>query len=321
MPVAGAELTCYFLIISIIVEDMVGPQVHLPRNPAVAGVFYPGDAGACRAQAAACLKSPIPPLPPSGAWIGGIAPHAGWICSGAIAGQTIASLAARAPDRPKLDLIVVFGAVHTPLPLDCAALDSHDAWSLPSGNSTLDCRITNLLRQSSLFVSAEQFHAREHAIEVEMPLLQLAFPGIAILPVEVPAIEAAAAIGTETARQIAAAGLEAVYLASTDFTHYGPNYHFTPAGVGIRAMSWAKDNDCRLLDLITRLEVDQIIPEVRGHLNACGAGAITALLAACRHHGATAARVLTHATSYETLAQVAPQAPNNSVGYASILVA
>jgi AmmeMemoRadiSam system protein B len=56
-------------------------------------------------------------------------------------------------------------------------------------------------------------------------------------------------------------------------------------------------------------------------MNACGGGAIAAMLAACREHGAKSGDVLRHANSYETLAGVAPQyGPENAVGYASVVI-
>jgi AmmeMemoRadiSam system protein B len=59
---------------------------------------------------------------------------------------------------------------------------------------------------------------------------------------------------------------------------------------------------------------------VREHANACGGGAIAAMMSACRELGATGATVLRHANSYETLAAVAPQSPDNAVGYAAVVV-
>jgi AmmeMemoRadiSam system protein B len=111
-----------------------------------------------------------------------------------------------------------------------------------------------------------------------------------------------------------------VFLASSDFTHYGVNYGFMPAGIGLPAMSWAKQNDRLLIEKILKLQEDAIVPESRAHLNACGGGAIAAMLAASKVFGATQARLLRHATSFETLASVAPQQPDNAVGYASIVV-
>ena len=114
--------------------------------------------------------------------------------------------------------------------------------------------------------------------------------------------------------------LRAVFLASSDLTHYGANYGLVPAGTGPAGLQWAADNDRRLLDLIAGMEVERIVPEVRKHLNACGAGAIAAMLAACREMGAAEARLVWHTNSYETLAGVAPQSPDNAVGYAAVVV-
>ena len=78
----------------------------------------------------------------------------------------------------------------------------------------------------------DRFHRREHAIEVELPLIQVAWPETSVLPIEVPAISRATEIGVETANALQKAGLSAVFLASSDLTHYGPGYDFAPAGVG-----------------------------------------------------------------------------------------
>jgi len=56
------------------------------------------------------------------------------------------------------------------------------------------------------------------------------------------------------------------------------------------------------------------------NFNACGGGAIAAMLSACRELGANEARVLHHANSYETLSVIDPQPPDNAVGYASVVV-
>jgi AmmeMemoRadiSam system protein B len=68
------------------------------------------------------------------------------------------------------------------------------------------------------------------------------------------------------------------------------------------------------------MRIDDVVPEVRQRANACGGGAIAAMLAACREAGATGATVLRHANSFETLAAVAPQPPTDAVGYAAVVV-
>src|SRR5439155_19496790 len=115
--------------------------------------------------------------------------------------------------------------------------------------------------------------------------------------VEVPLIDAAAELGRPPADAVRAAGVRAVFLASSDLTHYGPSYGFTPAGVGSQGLRWAKDNDRRLLELVTALAIDRIIPEVRSRANACGGGAIAAMLSAARELGAARADVLRPANS------------------------
>jgi AmmeMemoRadiSam system protein B len=177
-----------------------------------------------------------------------------------------------------------------------------------------------LTQDESLFVEDERFHRYEHAVEVELPLLELAWPGATILPVEVPLVENAVLIGRATAQRITGAGIRAVFLASSDLTHYGPAYRFAPAGVGITGLRFAMDNDRRLLDRIEHYDVERIVPEVRESLNACGGGAIAAMLSACREMGASRVTVLRHQNSYQTLAQVQPQQPDNAVGYAGIVV-
>jgi len=286
------------------------------RRPAVAGMFYPADAAQCRQQAAVFLRTPVVKI-----WdqqlFGAIVPHAGWICSGAIAGQSIAFVR---QSRPDAQIIVVFGAVHTPIPLGVAAFDSHDAWEEPSAATPVAAELRRVLAaEQRLFSVDDRFHQREHAVEVLLPLIQAAWPNAMVLPVEVPVSQLAVEIGRSTAKAAIAAGLKPVYLASSDLTHYGPNYQFAPAGVGPVGLAWAMENDRRLLAVVTEMTPDRIIPEVMSRRNACGPGAIAAMMAACMEHGAAHAAVLTHASSFQTLAAHAPQPPDNAVGYASVV--
>jgi MEMO1 family protein len=103
-------------------------------------------------------------------------------------------------------------------------------------------------------------------------------------------------------------------------THYGANYGLMPAGIGPKAMEWAAANDQRLLRLICELKAGQIVDEARSHQNACGAGAIAAMLTACLEMGAKTARVLRHTSSYHTLQPIQPQSGDMAVGYAAAVV-
>jgi AmmeMemoRadiSam system protein B len=322
---------CWDFTGRIIVSAMPWPS-RSTRRPAVAGLFYPADAGQCIAAADAYLRGDPRPGDPrierSSAvgrrWRGGIVPHAGWICSGAIAGETIAAIKAAADeagDTPP-DLVVVFAAVHTPLPLEKAVMATYEQWEAPGAVSPVAQELSGKLaaHPSGLFGVDDRFHSREHAVEVELPLIQRAWPGAMVLPLEVPLMEDAVEIGVRTARAIEQAGLDAVYLASSDLTHYGPAYDFAPAGVGLEGLAWAKDNDRRLLDVVAGMSPERVVPEVRASLNACGGGSIAAMLAACKERGTVEAQVLRHANSYEVLKDVTDHEPDNAVGYAAVVV-
>ncbi len=300
---------------------MSGPRDQSVRRPAVAGMFYPADAAACRRAATELLESARPALSQmssqlgSERGIGAVVPHAGWICSGAVAAEAMLSLARQGP---AVDLVVIFGAIHTPIPIDRGVLDSHVRWAVPGGESGVTALRQELSAATGQFVTDDRFHWREHAVEVELPLIQAIWPLAEILPIEVPPDDSAAELGRTVARAVA--GRSAIYLASSDLTHYGPNYRFAPAGVGAAAMRWAMENDRRVLRIITDMTPEKIVTEARTHNNACGAGAIAAMMSACLEQGARKSVVLRHTSSYQTLAAVAPQTPDNAVGYAAVWV-
>jgi hypothetical protein len=287
-------------------------------------MFYPADPTACgRAtaqlidlarQTIARVKDSLGPSP----GIGAVVPHAGWICSGAVAAESIVSLAHA---RPNVDVVVVFGAIHTPIRIDRAVFDSHERWTTPGGEATVTVPLRDELSgAANLFVTDDRFHQQEHAVEVELPLIRAAWPDAKILPVEVPVEPNAIEIGKSVARAVASEKLTAVFLASSDLTHYGPNYRFTPAGVGPAGLQWAMDNDRRILRIMTDMTPEKIVPEVRTRFNACGGGALAAMMAACLEQGARKTVVLRHTNSYQTLTPVAPQSADNAVGYASVWV-
>lgn len=297
---------------------VAGPKEFSIRRPTVAGIFYPADAEKCRQVAESLIpKDRRRDVPAQGEGCGAIVPHAGWICSGRIAGEALAALAG---DRAA-DLVVVFGAVHTPLPLERAVFCSHEMWEVPGAQIPVATNAAaELCGQADLFGVDDRFHRREHAVEVELPLVNALWPATPILPVEVPPIDEATDVGRRVAGQVLGPDRRIVFLASSDLTHYGPAYHFTPAGIGLEGFAWAKENDQRLLRLVTDLAAEQIVPETREHFNACGGGAIAAMLAACREAGASVGRVLRHQNSYETLAGVMEQDPTDAVGYAAVVV-
>jgi hypothetical protein len=105
-------------------------------------------------------------------------------------------------------------------------------------------------------------------------------------------------------------------IGSSDLTHYGEPYGFTPAGSGPIAHRWMQENDARILRLIERMNAAEVTDEALRHHNACGAGAIAATVAAAEAMGARHGHLLRYTTSYE----VVPEGRFRfAVGYAGVL--
>jgi len=278
-----------------------------PRASCVAGSWYPGTA----AEAAAAVDRYCGawPAQPRAGVRGGILPHAGWLYSGGTAGATFAALAGQQPET-----CVVFGAVHVP-GVQRVALSDHDGWETPLGTIACDQELGAAVMDlgPGLVAADGGAHRREHSIEIEVPFIQRRFPGARLLALMVPPDGHAAHAGEVVAQAASKLGRRVLYFGSTDLTHYGPRYAFTPKGVGWAALQWSKnENDRRMLDLIQRLDAEQAVPEAHENCNACGAGAIAAALAAARAEGATRAEILHHTTSHDILPEGIPE---DFVGY------
>ena len=103
-------------------------------------------------------------------------------------------------------------------------------------------------------------------------------------------------------------------LGSTDLTHYGYNYGYTPKGVGEDAVAWVKSvNDKRVVDLMVKMDSKGIIDEALENHNACCSGAAGAAVAAVRELGCKRGEKITYSTSYDIR-------PDSSfVGYVGIV--
>lgn len=293
------------------------------REPAVAGRFYSVDRAACQSELRECLKRaarPIEsaePLDNEKPILGGIVPHAGWICSGAVAARVFKTIA----DRRQPAAAVVFGAIHVPHGPTASLFDG-GAWETPLGLAEVDARLASRLHgQTGLMEIDPHAHENEHSIEVEIPFIQQLLPNTLIVPIMVPPNNDAAPLGAAIGRTAKSYGADVVFIASTDLTHYGPRYGFMPHGHGGAGLRWAKDvNDRRMIDAIRAMRESEVVDEARANQNACGAGAIAATLAACKACGANRAALLEHTTSYDVLSERFPEPMSDAVGYAAMVI-
>ena len=154
------------------------------REPVVAGQFYPAKADRCRAELFEWLSKGSHELETDKRLVGGLVPHAGWVCSGAVAARVFNVLAAsRSVD---VDVVVLFGAVHHHRGRE-GALFGSGRWETPLGPLEVDGRLAErVLGHTNLIVDDPYAHEAEHSIEVQMPFVKHLFPKTKVLPIVVP---------------------------------------------------------------------------------------------------------------------------------------
>jgi len=227
------------------------------RGPVAAGRFYPARAGELAAEVDRLLAAARPPAP-AGRLRAIVAPHAGYVYSGAVAASAFALLP-RATPAPRVALL---GPSHF-VPLGRVAVSGARAWQTPLGAVPLDGGLLAAAVAAGAVVD-ERPHLQDHALEVELPFLQrLAGEGLSVLPVAVGA-------GTEqTASVMAALAPEALIVVSSDLSHYLDD-------------ATARKLDRRTAEAMLALD-DGAIRDG----DACGADALRGLLAHARRAGWT----------------------------------
>jgi len=287
------------------------------RKPVVAGQFYPGQHDSCIEEINEFLDeiSPNESLPETIA--GGIVPHAGWTFSGSLAAMVFAAIKQQ---HEKVNTFVIFGAPHAHFG-EAPAVCTSGTWITPVGEVVVDEELAQAVLATGTAVGSAVAHGAEHSIEVQVPFIQYMFAGAKILPILVPPREQAITLG-EQVGQIAAGleGKKIVFLGSTDLTHYGPRYGFTPMGVGKAALQWAVSvNDRKFIDLATKMDAQGLLADAAENCNACGAGAAAATIAAAGKLGKTEGMLLAHTCSNDVMREKMGTTGQDSVGYAAII--
>ena len=287
-------------------------------RPAVrAGSFYEAAPSVCRRDAEKLIgAADLPDDLPSPLY-GGLVPHAGWVYSGKVAAMTLKALSAGGLAAT----FVLFGADHTGAARFGEVYD-RGAWQSPLGRTAIDEELAAaLLAVCNSLRSNPTAHALEHSIEVQVPLLAALREDVRIVPIAVPATPAAVEIGRAVGDVLAERFPAAAVVGSTDLTHHGGHFG-SQGGRGKVGEQWTRKNDHRMLELIETMDAERIVLEAREHMNACGAGAIAATIAACRCLGASRGICLEYTNSYEITHAARPDYPDDTtVGYASVVFA
>lgn len=180
------------------------------RQPAVAGMFYPAEADGLRAAVAAHLHAPSAwPIDAKAI----VAPHAGYVYSGPIAGNAYAALAHRAGTIRR---IVLLGPAHR-LGFRGIAAPSATAFATPLGLLPVDRdAIASLAGLAEVMVLDRAFD-QEHSLEVQLPFLQHVFPDAAVVPL---VVGEASPEAVEAVLARLWGGPETLIVISSDLSHY-----------------------------------------------------------------------------------------------------
>jgi MEMO1 family protein len=228
------------------------------RRPAVAGMFYPDDAGTLAAQVDAFVAAqPYDGVAPKAI----VVPHAGYVYSGPIAAHAYVRIAAeKAPAS-----VLVLGVDHHGRSRGAAL--SGRPWLTPIGPTALDPELLRALEHPPLAVD-EEAHALEHSIEVQLPFLEYVLPAPRFVPLEVGFAPFDRLSRVAEVVRRATEGRDVLLVASTDFSHYVP-------------AATAKRLDRLAIDAILARDARRLYDTVVEHdISMCGVAPTTVLLAA-----------------------------------------
>jgi AmmeMemoRadiSam system protein B len=268
------------------------------REPAVAGRFYPGEPERLAETVSGCLAQRASHPEPVRMVM---APHAGYVYSGAIAGATYARV--DVPSR-----VVVLCPNHTGLGAR-RSLWPNGSWNLPGFSLAIDRPLADAFRDHAKLADDRLAHVREHAIEVQLPFLHALRADVSIVPVCLAGLRLRDCneVGEGLARAIQDAereGSERVLIvASTDMSHY------IPAEV-------AKELDRMAIECVLGLDAPGLYAVVTQHdISMCGYIPTTVALFAARALGAQRSELVRYGNSGDVSGDY-----NEVVGYAGALV-
>jgi AmmeMemoRadiSam system protein B/AmmeMemoRadiSam system protein A len=264
------------------------------RPAALAGSWYPdspaliySELDRMRRDAASAPATPRTPLAL-------VVPHAGWRYSGVAAAAAFRTLRAEEISR-----VMVMAPSHRGSFRGFSIADV-EAYETPLGRIPLCADAVEALRDGKLVQAVSSAHRQEHAIEIELPFLQERLDEFCLVPILAGATDAG--MQREMASRLARLDDgRTLFVFSTDFTHYGPRYGYTPHGQS--AVS-------------ARQEIARLDERALTYLAAADAAGFRDFLAEtsctiCGRHGL--------GVLLELLPRIAPEArPVRLAGYASI---
>ena len=226
------------------------------RPAAVAGMFYPGESRQLSREVLTLLSAIAGKDERQPKAI--IAPHAGYVYSGATAASVYSRLI---PWGDRIHRVILLGPCHH-IALRGLAAPEALAFSSPLGAVQIDQAAIRSIADLPQVCISDAPHAPEHSLEVHLPFLQAVLESFTLVPL---------AVGKASPEEVAEVlerlwgGDETLIVISSDLSHFLP-------------YDIARQVDRATCDAILRLQ-SEILPE-----EACGAYPVNGFLRCALHH-------------------------------------
>jgi AmmeMemoRadiSam system protein B len=271
------------------------------RPSPIAGQWYSGNAQELAESVDGYIHAAaLPDIP--GKVIGIVAPHAGHIYSGPVAGYAFAAVKDMKPE-----IVAVLSPMHQPY-YDPLLTSGHEAYQTPLGSILVDRAavqaLDDLLEETIGIETIPVRGDREHSLEIELPFLQRSLgDNFSLLPVMIrdQSVRVVKALGKTLAAVLE--GRSALMVASTDLSHF-------------RSQDTAEKLDAEMLRRIELMDPDAVLlAEKEGVGYACGRAAVAAVLWAAQELGGNHAQILNYATSGDITGDY-----HQVVGYGAVVI-
>ncbi|OOZ36993.1 AmmeMemoRadiSam system protein B [Solemya velesiana gill symbiont] len=227
------------------------------RRPAVAGLFYPADPDELRSKVRQFLHDATPGRIKTPKAL--VAPHAGYIYSGPIAGNAYAQLS---EIKETVKRVILFAPSHR-MAFRGLAYSAADYFETPLGNVAVDTEALAAIDDLPQVKQLEQPFENEHALEVHIPFLQESLDDFRIVPL---LVSDATPEHVEEVLERLWGGDETLIVISSDLSHY------------------LDYDSAKKMDSETTRAIEELDPDSLGYNNACGRTLVSGLLLAARHN-------------------------------------
>ncbi|MFH0990486.1 MAG: AmmeMemoRadiSam system protein B [bacterium] len=249
------------------------------RPAAVAGTFYTNNPALLRKEVEAFLI-PREPVSLPGMVRGLVSPHAGYLYSGATAGAGYSLIKGHS-----YDTVFIVSPSHREF-FNAVSIFPGEAYQTPLGNVPIDTEAReHLISNCSCVIESEAGHRTEHAVEVQLPFLQVALGSFRFVPLVIGNQRRDLCYQLGEALASYARGRNCLFIASSDLSHFHP-------------YDVAQSLDRRVIRAIEAFDEDEFMNQLElEKMEACGGGPIVTVMVAAKLLGCSQAKKIHYCNS------------------------